>query len=260
MAPVNHPITENATVQHVLKLSQAASKEVGQQHTIVTFDLAVARKAYSIIWQNPEMYSDVFVRMGIFHTTCSYLGALGKHMKGSGFEEIVIESGICASGSINKVITGKHYNRALRVHKTLLEGLERQLLQAFEESEGGIYGNEERIIIDHLAKDPSEARLSEFKANDKCMEWLELYNDFRTRVSEGSLGKTAQFWFGYMTAVYTVLRFLRATKENNLDLHIKCLQTMCPLFFSYDHQNYARYATTYLMTLLNIDQTHPGVE
>ena len=53
-------------------------------------------------------------------------------MIGSGFEEIVIDSGICASGSIEQVMKGKHYNRALRTHNILLEDLERLLFEVFE--------------------------------------------------------------------------------------------------------------------------------
>ena len=46
----------------------------------------------------------------------SCLSAIGKLMKGSGFEEIVIEAGLCASGSLDSVLKGRHYNRAIRIH------------------------------------------------------------------------------------------------------------------------------------------------
>ena len=49
-------------------------------------------------------------------------------MRCSGFEEVLIESGICARGLIEQVLTGKHYNDALRVHKVVYEALERILL------------------------------------------------------------------------------------------------------------------------------------
>ena len=78
MAPVFAPVTENATVQHILRLSQQASREVHQQYTVVTFDLAVAKKAYSLVWQSPEEFSDVIARMGSFHLTCAVMGALGR--------------------------------------------------------------------------------------------------------------------------------------------------------------------------------------
>ena len=53
---------------------------------------------------------------------------------------------------------------------------------------------------------------------------------------------------------------MRATKENNLDLHLVCLQEMCPLLFSMDHMNYAKYLSVYFISLLNIKHTHPGAD
>ena len=55
----------------------------------------------------------------------------------SGFEEILLDSGICARGSIEKVITGKHYNRVIFVHKIVAKGLECLLLMKFEETRDG---------------------------------------------------------------------------------------------------------------------------
>ena len=86
MAPVFFPITENATIQHVLQISQKETQDVRQSYTIVTFDLGVAQKAYSIIWQNHVRFGNVIIRIGVFHTVCSLFRALGKHMQGSGFE------------------------------------------------------------------------------------------------------------------------------------------------------------------------------
>ena len=135
MSPINFSINENTTVCHVLDISQEASENVGQEFTIVTFDLAVAKKAYSLVWQNQERYKNVIVRMGVFHTTCSLLGVLGKRMTGSGFADLIIEADVCASGSLTKVMSGKHYNRAIRVHRLMLEALERLLYETFESQE-----------------------------------------------------------------------------------------------------------------------------
>ena len=55
------------------------------------------------------------------------MGALGKYVKCSGFEEILIDSGIC-QGALEKVIAGKLYNQAIFVHKIVAEGLECLLL------------------------------------------------------------------------------------------------------------------------------------
>ena len=42
-----------------------------------------------------------------------------------------IEAGIVADGSINGVLDGKHYNRALRVHKCIHEALLRLAWEVF---------------------------------------------------------------------------------------------------------------------------------
>ena len=122
MAPINSQITENDIIQKVLQVQKKATKEFVQEYTNVSFDLVVAKKAYSLLWQPPPPeYSDVIVQIGIFHTVSSYLAAFSKQTVGSGLEEIVIESGACASGSLTNIVSGKHYDRAMRVHKLALE-------------------------------------------------------------------------------------------------------------------------------------------
>ena len=65
MPTFNVSINETSTVNHILETSIAASEETGQAYAIVTFDLAVARKAYSLAWQFIEKYSNVIVRMSV---------------------------------------------------------------------------------------------------------------------------------------------------------------------------------------------------
>ena len=107
MLPIRRPITDNATVQQVLCLSWQATKVLQQDVTKATFDLAEAMKAYSIVWQNPEEYSYALVRIRAFLAICSYLGVIEKMMVGTGFEDILIEDWVCASGSIDQVMQGK---------------------------------------------------------------------------------------------------------------------------------------------------------
>ena len=200
MAPVLAPVTENATVQHILKLSQQALREVHQQCTAVTFDLAVAKKAHSLLWKSPEEFSDVIVRMGSFHRTCAFMAALRKKMGCSGLEEVLIESGICASGSVEQVLTGKH-NRALRVHKAVYEALERILLQVYESLHGCLFDEQGVTTLDHLAKNPCKDNLLACLASESCNKSLDRYDEFKKTVRQGALGKAGQFWLIYMEKV-----------------------------------------------------------
>ena len=67
--------------------------------------------------------------IGSFHVVCAYFKMVGKKMAGSGLSDILLEAGLLTSGTINGVMSGKQYSRALICHKTLLEALERLLLQ-----------------------------------------------------------------------------------------------------------------------------------
>lgn len=262
MPPINFSINENSTVQHVLELSQEASMKVGQQYTIVTFDLAVAKKAYSIVWQNPRQFGNVIVRMGVFHTICSLFGAIGSKMKGSGLSEILIEAGVCASGSLEKVMSGKHFNRALRVHKLTVEALERLLLCKFENSDsmGCVLSDEAKELFESLTESPSPHALQEVMKHKECKAYFDAYQKFKQTVRAGDLGRTAQFWLSYMDTIWMILALIKATKTNDLALHIAALYNLCPVLFAFDHNNYARYLPVYLMTIMNLSKTHPGSE
>ena len=62
---------------------------------------------------------------------CSYLEAIEKTMAGSGFEDIVIQAGVYAGGFIDKVMAGKHYKLAIRIHQRTLDATETLLSEAF---------------------------------------------------------------------------------------------------------------------------------
>ena len=105
LEPILHPITEYSTVKECIEIAMKATAKLGQRYTFVTMDLAAAKIAYDIVWNEPVKYATVIIHLGAFHTMCSYMGSLGKMMTGSGFGEVLIESGICASGSIEKVMS-----------------------------------------------------------------------------------------------------------------------------------------------------------
>ena len=58
---------------------------------------------------------NIVCRLGGFHTMMSFLGSLGKLMKGFGFETLLAE--VYADNTINiHIISGKVISRALRAH------------------------------------------------------------------------------------------------------------------------------------------------
>ena len=95
-----------------------------------------------------------------------------KYLCGSGSEEVVVESGICAGGSIDEVMAGRHYNHALRVHKLFYEALERLLFSVFESSiyKEQILSSEAKDMLKTLIDNPNQQNLEAIVNNDSYKE------------------------------------------------------------------------------------------
>ena len=133
-----------------MKYAEEAGEEVGEDYHFVTYDLGVCMKAYPLIWNHPKKYKKHVVLIGTFHIICAYMKMLGKKMKGSGFEDILIESGLMTSGSMVSVLSGKGYSRALNCHKSLVEALERLLMAKFfqlNDMEGRVAQAKQQVLM-----------------------------------------------------------------------------------------------------------------
>ena len=97
----------------------------------VTLDCGAAVNAYKLIWNYPTVFDNVIVHLGDFHFMKEIFVVLGKLVKGSGFEDIVFQSNLSSSGSLNGVINGSHYNRCWSVHEHFAEALEILLYERY---------------------------------------------------------------------------------------------------------------------------------
>ena len=55
-------------------------------------------------------------------------------MEATGLTDILMEAGLVGSGTIGRIMNGKNYSRAMACHKTVLEALQRLIVEAFLES------------------------------------------------------------------------------------------------------------------------------
>ena len=118
--------------------------------------------------------------------------------------------------------------------------------------------SELRRTVNHFVTNRDKESLEIVINEPTFVECLEKYSVLRTGVSEGSLGKTAQFWLSYADHVWLVLSLNLAVKTNDYFLYGSCLFQMADIFFSFDGQNHARYLTFFSVFLTNIEETHPG--
>ena len=255
---IPRPITEYKTVQECLRYAESATAEVNQQYTITTFDLGVCMKAYPITWNNPERYQNHIILIGTFHLACAFMKMIGKKMDGSGLSDVLLEAGLIGSGSLQGVLSGKHYERAVHCHKVLAEALERLLFRQYRESQSDELPQEVQQSLHDIVTTGSSNAIESALGNDAIQDYLNAYLTYREECKRGFLGMTAQLWLSYMDLVQLLLALIYAVKNNDFTVYAYCIHAMNPLFFSFNGQNYARYLSYFSMMLCNIETSHPG--
>ena len=115
--------TELSTVYELLKRSVSLAGEIQQQSLIVVLDQAIYALAQEIIFTHAQEFKQVVLRLGGFHMSMTMMSVIGKRFTDSGLESILVESGVVGPSAVHGVMSGKHYNRALRCHKIVMEAL-----------------------------------------------------------------------------------------------------------------------------------------
>ena len=82
-------MTKYKTVEELLKHPEEATKSVGQEHVISTFDFGVRMRTLPLVWKYPEH----IVFSGPFHTKMKFISMFTKKKaRGSGYIEILFEA------------------------------------------------------------------------------------------------------------------------------------------------------------------------
>ena len=107
---------------------------------------------------------------------------------------MLIESGLVSEGSIKDVMSGKHYNRALRSHKMMYEALERLRFEAFMDTLDDGYHNQ---VIPFL-KTLQESFPHDVKEKVESDEFDNLLKCCETFIGDSKANsKTFSYWSVY---------------------------------------------------------------
>ena len=131
-------------------------------------------------------------------------------MTGSGFEAILIDAGVCASGSIDKVMSGEHFNRAMRIHQHMLDALEWICLDEFVCSSTAPDSSIPDVILENISKlaaCPSSVNIMNFELTGESNQFIQKYENFQQKIRKGHHERTAQLWWTYTTRVWILMRF-----------------------------------------------------
>ena len=210
-----------------------------------------------------DQFKDCAVMLGIFHLLMMYLGIIGKRFKDAGLRDVLVQRETVAEGSIERALTGKMYNRAVRCYKLMYEALMRLLTDKFHSE---MEGNEEKMCaqneaslkINELRQSLNQEKFEEIRDSDKFRKYKDMLMDLRIKI-ESNAGDLCKFWLSFLDMVNVLLFTLYATRSGNWNLLLECVREITIYAFAYDNYNYACYLPAFFGEMMALETTHPEV-
>lgn len=238
---INSPPNEYSTVHTSLQYALNNSQEAGATVCFVTFDQPLYLKAREITC------GTIVVRLGGFHTLMSFMGCIGHTMAGSGLKDVLCQ--VFAANSVDKILTGHAYSRAIRGHLLVQLVLCRIVLEGTD-----VLEEEKREILTLLTN-------MEELTPDKVQENVSLVltlKKFQYRLeSLKDNGPTAALWVQYFHMVTLMKKFIDSERRGVWDGHLSCVQQMIPFFHASGHFQYAKCAHLYVQDMIQLKDSHP---
>ena len=246
-----------------MKRSVNLANELKQQDVVIVVDQAIYALAQDVMSKHCEEFKHVVLRLGGFHFAMTMMAVIGKRFADSGLQSILVESGLAGEGAVQGVLNGKHYNRALRCHKIVMEAFFRLCWQAFEQCLDDHPGmklatsaqNQLADALNTLRAQPTKQSLWELLSLPAYADLQRIFASF----VDGLKSPLSQLWLSYVQMVHLLLQFLRASRTGNWYLHMLCVRRMLSWMVAYDRPNYTRYGSLYWCQMLQLEGSHPEV-
>lgn len=256
------PVTEHQTVYTAMKNLQDVNSHLQQSHLVVYCDEGVYRIAREIQLGRQEEFKDLVLCLGSFHMAKVVLRCLGKYLKGSGAENIWIESGMFGVNVTESVLNGTNYVRSVKGMQLLGESLRRlQWVEFFKHHDKEDYHGLMEIVS-QLKEDVSEKKqeASQAKLTKFINESSSLVEDFQNFLdSNNARSETHKYWDTFLNLLTLLNNLIRADREGNWELHLQTVQDVLPLFAVMDATNYLRWCSIYLEDMRKLPSTAPEI-
>lgn len=83
----------------MLRCKNIASSLNVKNVVVVTFDEVLYYKTKELEWLNKELCGNFVIRLGGFHAMLNFIKVIGQRLEGSGFADIIFESGVYTSNT-----------------------------------------------------------------------------------------------------------------------------------------------------------------
>ena len=97
---------------------------------VCVFDQVIYLKAIKIKWKEKQKFNGCVLMMGMFHMLMMFMHIISKRFSAAGLPDVQIQGGVIAEGSVHKALSGKMYNRGVRLYKLAYEAATRKLFDS----------------------------------------------------------------------------------------------------------------------------------
>ena len=220
----------------IFVLSQA--RQLGLPVTCIMFDQPLWLKAVDICM---SCGLDIVCRLGGFHLLMSFIGCIGHIMSGSGLQDIFLLN--YGPNTVQNMLSGKTYDRAVRGHLLLERALMHLLLEMLLPEDADTVTSETDQFsssdVEHLLKvceaisqstvDPS---CSDVLNDDMLCKVVNIQEELKRQLSAKS--RTAALWIQYLSFIQLLKNFIIAERTGNWHLHLSTTTSMLPLLLQQD--------------------------
>ena len=191
------------------------------------------------------------------------MATLLKRFGDAGLKDLIIETGLIGEDTTEKLLKGKHYNNAMRIHHYVAEAITRIKLDAFQDwlrSNGKYQVYESAVHADEINfLDTTRNSANMRSCMERLQELFNLYEEFDETISDHERFPMAVFWNSYLDMVQTLRDFTKSIKLGDWDLHMHSSEKMLRWYHGYDHYNYARHFSYYWASQQSLSVTHPTI-
>lgn len=235
------------------------AKELGQDHCIITCDQAIYEIVLTLQKKYPKKYGNIIIRMGGFHIVMNFLGAIGYLMKSTGIEDILVNSGICQAGTVNKLLDGKDYYAMIHAHTVVERAMFGLLWESFESwtlEQGDCLEvfSELSNCISGLSKAINEQHHEQVMMSyAECMTITKTMRQKLDQFIKMNLeSPTSKLWIMYLDMIGILKRFIAAERSGNWNLHIQATEEMLPYIVSAGHSKYTSCLPHYITAMKSL--------
>ncbi|CAD6231327.1 GSCOCG00012217001-RA-CDS [Cotesia congregata] len=195
LTPINLSPTNTSVVYETLLMSNKVAEECYVKYVHVTYDLQIAKVAFSIQSTEQPVFDNLFMHLGMFHAMIAYVKTIGKFIDNCGLINVMKSSGLIASGSLNGFLLGTHLNRCRRLHPIVSAGLQIVHFKTFLDKEKIIISD---LIMEQINNLTNSKSTNPQIESEELLDLLERYEIYRNQTLEERHGKIAQFYAIYI--------------------------------------------------------------